>query len=119
MIDYDGRSFLACPAPARDAPTAQYHQRERVVWAEFAGGHVDRGSLTGTCRTDGSFEATYCMVTDSGDVIAGRTFSFPEVLADGRIRLVERWERYGPHASTGVSYLEEVAAQPHLGTHEV
>jgi hypothetical protein len=32
----------------------------------------------------------------------------PEVLADGRIRLHERWERYGAHADSGISYIEEV-----------
>lgn len=32
----------------------------------------------------------------------------PEFLDDGRIRLNERWERYGAHADSGISALEEV-----------
>jgi len=47
-------------------------------------------------------------VLDSGEVICGHTVNTPEVGDDGRIRLCERWERYGPHAATGTSYLEEV-----------
>jgi hypothetical protein len=51
------------------------------------------------------------MVLADGTVLAGYCESTPEVLPDGRIRLHERWERYGPNASTGVSALEEIAPE--------
>jgi hypothetical protein len=48
------------------------------------------------------------MVLDHGEVISGQSVNTPEILEDGRVRFHERWERYGPHAAGGVSYLEEV-----------
>jgi len=107
MIDYNGRRFRKLAA-GDDVPAAQYHQDGDLVWAEFAGGDVRRGSLAGVCAPDGTLDFAYCMVLTGGEVISGRSVNTPELLADGRIRMHEKWERYGPHASTGVSYLEEV-----------
>jgi hypothetical protein len=109
-IDYEGRRFVR-PEDRSDpqAPVATYHQRGDLVWAEFSGGEVRRGALNGTCAEDGSIEFTYSMVLAAGEVVAGRSISVPHVLADGRIRLHERWERYGAHAASGTSYLEEVS----------
>jgi hypothetical protein len=49
------------------------------------------------------------MVLDTNEVISGRCRSVPHILDDGRVRLHETWERYGPHAATGESLLEEIA----------
>ena len=48
------------------------------------------------------------MVLADGALVAGHCESTPELLPDGRIRLHERWERYGPQAATGVSELDEI-----------
>jgi hypothetical protein len=103
---YDQKRFRV-PGEA-DSPVAQYHQQGDLVWADFAGGHVRRGSVVGVCEPDGVLRLTYCMVLASGEIISGRSHSTPDRLEDGRILLTERWERYGPHAATGVSYLEQV-----------
>jgi hypothetical protein len=109
MIDYEGRRFRKVLDAGHDsAPVAQYHQDGDLVWAEFAGGDVRRGSLAGTCSADGVVTFAYSMVLDHGEVISGRSVNTPEVLEDGRIRFHEQWERYGNHADRGVSYLEEV-----------
>src|SRR5262249_21489649 len=108
-IDYDGRRFRAA-GHGGPAAVATYRQAGDLVWADFAGGAVRRGSLTGRCAPDGVLEFTYTMVLSDGAVLAGRCRSTPEVLPDGRIRLHERWERYGPHAATGSSELEEIPA---------
>lgn len=109
VINYDGKRFRKVLAdPADDAPIALYRQRGDLVWAEFTGGDVRRGSLTGTRDTDGVISFSYSMVLDDGRVISGHSVNTPEVLADGRIRLHERWERYGAHAASGVSSIEEV-----------
>ncbi|MEO9238224.1 MAG: hypothetical protein ABI418_09040, partial [Jatrophihabitantaceae bacterium] len=69
---------------------------------------VRRGSLCGRCLPDGELEFAYTTVLMSGEIIAGHCRSTPEVLADGRIRLSEKWERFGSHAAVGVSEIEEV-----------
>ncbi|GGT12478.1 hypothetical protein [Streptomyces purpureus] len=108
-IDYDGRRFRNT-AYGDDAPVARYRQEGSLLWADFAGGDVKKGALTGHAADDGTLEFTYTMVLADGEVIAGRCWSTPEVLPDGRIRLSERWERYGERADSGISELEEVPA---------
>ncbi|MEU3623887.1 hypothetical protein BS329_08520 [Amycolatopsis coloradensis] len=107
MIDYDGRKFRKAGGDAE--AIAVYRQEGDVVWAEFAGGDVRRGSIAGTQRENGALDLGYTIVLATGEVICGRTVNTPEVAEDGRLRLREAWERYGPHAATGVSYLDEVS----------
>jgi len=76
MIDYEGRLFQR--AGGGDGTVARYRQDGDLVWADFTGGKVRRGTITGICGPDGT------------------------------LRLREEWERFGAHAGTGVSYLEEV-----------
>lgn len=106
MINYDGRRFRK--AGEDTTTTAVYRQEGDIVWAVISGGEVLRGAITGTRQPNGTLHMGYTMVLATGDVICGHTVNTPEVSADGRLRLREAWERYGPHAATGVSYLEEV-----------
>lgn len=69
-----------------------------------------RGSIAGTSDPDGLLEFAYCMVLDSGTVVTGLCHSVPEVLDDGRIRLTEHWQRYGPNPASGISALVELPA---------
>ncbi len=109
-ISYSGRRFR----PVGDEPAADgtatsvgdYHQDGDLVWAEFSGSAVRAGRLLGTCRPDGVIDAVYCMVTADGRAIAGGCVSSPTVLADGRVRLVERWRRLD--GESGVSEIEEI-----------
>ncbi|MGH3157023.1 MAG: hypothetical protein ACRDNF_10660 [Streptosporangiaceae bacterium] len=118
QIDYDGRRFRprpavaqppGGPAPADGADTAigHYHQDGDLVWAQFSGSGVRAGWLVGTCRHDGVIDATYCLVTGDGEATAGCCQSTPTLLADGRVRLTERWRRLD--GSAGVSQIEEIA----------
>lgn len=109
VINYDGKRFRKVLADRADeAPTALYRQQDDLVWAQFTGGDVRCGSLAGTCDAQGVISFSYSMVLDDGRVISGHSVNTPEILADGRVRLHERWERYGAHAASGISSLEEV-----------
>lgn len=107
MIDYNGRRFRS-RGKGPDAAVTTYRQDGDLVWAELSGSGVRRGALTGRCAPDGSLEFAYTMVREDGRVIAGRCHSTPKLLEDGRIVLSETWERFAPHASTGVGELEEL-----------
>ncbi len=111
-IDYDGRRFRA--RGEQNGPGATYRQRGDLVWAEFAGGHVRRGSLVGVCNGDGVLSLGYSMVLAGGEVITGRCTSTPHWQV-GRLELREVWQRYGEHAATGESILEEVPAADPTG----
>lgn len=110
-ISYDGRKFHSAAAETAGQEgggvVGHYHQDGDVIWAEFAGGRVVRGSLAGRSDHDGVLHLAYCQLLDDGSVVSGRCTSHPTLLADGRVRLEEHWERFGPHAGTGVSVIEE------------
>lgn len=109
MIDYDGRRFTTGGVPSTEKhPIALYRQDGDLLWGEFSGGHARRGTLTGLCAPDGTLDFAYTMVLDSGAVVSGHCRSTPELLPDGRVLLHETWERYGDHADSGVSLLEEI-----------
>jgi hypothetical protein len=105
---YDGRMFRPGDEEPSHSPVARYHQDGDLIWGEFAGGHIRRGSLAGRCAPDGTLEFTYCMVCESGEIISGHCRSTAQLLDDGRIRLDEQWERFTPHPARGQSYLEEI-----------
>ncbi|MCP2287850.1 hypothetical protein ACFYT3_15415 [Nocardia amikacinitolerans] len=106
MINYDGRRFRN--PDSDDGVVARYYQRGDLVWASFAGGKVRRGALNGLCDADGVLHLAYTMVLHGGDIVSGFTRSEPEPADGGPLRLREEWERYGPNASSGISYLEEI-----------
>jgi hypothetical protein len=105
-IDYEGRRFRR--SGGGDGTVARYRQDGDLVWAEFTGGKVRRGAITGTCEPGGTLRLAYTMVLVTGEVISGHTVNTPERAPDGRLLLREEWQRYGEHAATGISYLEEV-----------
>ena len=107
MINYDGRRFQAMP-PSDDAAVAVYRQSGDLLWGDFAGGEIRRGTLCGLCTPEGNLEFAYTTVLTSGEIVSGRCSSMPQLLDDGRIRLHEKWERFGAHAETGVSQIEEL-----------
>jgi len=119
VINYNGRTFCSAAAETAGAdgagPVGHYHQAGNVVWAEFAGGKVVRGTLVGSCDHDGVLELAYSQLLHTGEVIAGRCRSVPDVLTDGRIRLHEHWQRFGADPGTGVSVIEEPPHQPAPG----
>jgi hypothetical protein len=113
VIDYDEKRFRPVGGPTgEEGRVAAYRQSGDLVWGKFTGGRARRGSLTGTAAPDGRLEFGYSMVLDTGEVVSGRCRSTPEILADGRIRLHEVWERYGARAGSGTSCIEEIPSTP-------
>jgi hypothetical protein len=101
---YDGRTF----APAGGGPArGRYRQVDDLVWAAFSGGTIRAGHLVGRADPDGVIHAAYCQLMASGETVAGHCTSSPSILADGRLRLTERWQRLD--GTTGTSVIEEVA----------
>ncbi len=108
MVSYDGRRFR--PAEATEPVVVTYRQDGDLMWADVpAGNGIRRGSLAGTCASDGTLDFAYSFVLDDNEVVSGRCHSIPTQLNGGPgIRLREEWERYGPNGRTGVSFLDEV-----------
>lgn len=106
---YHGRRFRpVADGTGEHTRTAHYFQDGDLLWGEFTGGHARRGTLAGRCRPDGSLDFAYCMVLDDGRIISGQCRSTPQLLPDGRVLLHEVWQRFGDHAASGTSRIEEV-----------
>ncbi len=110
-LSYHGRRFRpVADGTGEHTRVAHYFQDGDLLWGEFTGGHARRGTLAGRCGPDGSLDFAYCMVLDDGRIISGQCRSTPEILPDGRILLHEVWQRFGAHADSGVSRIEEIPA---------
>lgn len=107
----DGRTL----APVADQAPGQvgtgtrfaYHERDGVVWADYAGGDVARGHLVGT-RAGDRLDFRYVQLRTDGTTASGHCVSEVTALPDGRLRLTETWEwESGP--GRGTSVVEEPA----------
>ena len=112
-INYDDRTFRAVSNSETGEVSAAtifyYHQKDNLVWAEYAGGEIVFGSLIAKVLADDSLEMRYQHLNKSGALMTGKCFSKPEILGDGRIRLHEKWQWTSGEAAAGESIIEEVS----------
>jgi heme-degrading monooxygenase HmoA len=112
-IDLDGRTFAtACNTDNGDADGAtrfEYRQQGGRIWAIYRGGKVRFGSLVAAARPGGRLDMRYHHVGADDCIRTGLCVSTPELLPDGRVRLVEEWQWTNGDHSRGRSILEEVA----------
>jgi len=111
MIDYDGRTFVSISntgnGEVSDQTVFRYRQRGEVVWATYEGGAIRFGTLIASADPDGNLDVRYGHLNADGVLMTGQCRSTPEVLADGRIRLHERWQWTGGDRSSGASVAAE------------
>ncbi|KAK2603594.1 hypothetical protein QQS21_004175 [Conoideocrella luteorostrata] len=112
MAFYDNKIFVsASNTPNGEVSRAtrfHYHQNDNIVWAEYEGGSIVKGSLIARVVQDNCLEMRYHHINADGELMAGKCFSKPEVLEDGRVRLHEKWEWVVGDMSSGESVIEEV-----------
>lgn len=85
-----------------------YYQDGSIVWADYAGGSITKGSLIATVAENGCLDMRYHHVNTEGKIMTGKCTSVPEILEDGRLRLKETWQWTSGDGSKGESVLEEV-----------
>lgn len=109
---YDGKRFASVANTPNGEVTGDtvfdYRQRGDVVWAEYEGGMIRKGTLVAVVGADGALDMRYQHVNVKGELMTGACRSTPEVLADGRIRLHEAWLWTSGDRSSGTSIVEEV-----------
>ncbi|MEU4088593.1 hypothetical protein [Streptomyces aureus] len=84
-----------------------YHEREGVVWADYAGGDVVRGHLVGTREGD-RLDFRYVQLKTDGTTASGHCVSQVVDLPDGRVRLEETWS-WESQPGAGTSVVEELS----------
>jgi hypothetical protein len=111
-INYDKRVFKSVQNSATGEVTGEtrffYHQEGNVVWAEYRGGEIIFGNLIAKVFDDDSLEMSYQHLNKQGELMTGRCASEPEILANGKIRLHERWQWTSGDFSSGESVVEEI-----------
>ncbi|KAM5354203.1 hypothetical protein ACJ41O_000853 [Fusarium nematophilum] len=110
---YDGKTFGSASNTSNGEVGSDtrfhYHQDGNIVWAEYSGGSIVRGTLIATvAEGDNSLDMRYQHVNRAGELMTGRCRSTPEVLADGRLRMHEKWKWTSGDGSEGESVIEEV-----------
>ncbi|EEU38978.1 uncharacterized protein NECHADRAFT_43732 [Fusarium vanettenii 77-13-4] len=113
MSLYDGKVFGSASNTSNGEVGAEtrfhYHQDGKIVWAEYSGGSIVRGTLIATVKEeDNSLDMRYQHVNKEGELMTGQCKSTPEVLADGRLRMHEKWKWTSGDRSEGESIIEEV-----------
>ncbi len=111
-INYNGRRFRSVNNSANGEVGSDtvfdYHQDGSVVWATYGGGAIRFGTLIAVAGEKGGLDMRYQHVNAEDELMTGTCASQPEVLADGRIRLHERWRWTSGDGSEGASVVEEI-----------
>lgn len=112
-MNYNNRKFTSIQNSATGEVGAEtvfhYHQDGNVVWAEYEGGDIVRGTLIATADENGALDMRYQHINKKGELMTGKCISTPEVLPDGRIRLHEKWQWTSCDLSSGKSVIEEIS----------
>lgn len=111
-ISYDNKRFASVLNTGTGEVSGEtrfhYHQKGEIVWAEYAGGKIVRGTLIAKVDEEGQLDMRYQHINKEGEIMTGKCQSTPEILADGRIRLHEKWQWTSADFSTGESIIEEI-----------
>ncbi len=111
MINYDGRRFRMVSTATGDTEAVagtvfDYSQQGNVVTCRYAGGSVHVGLMHGHCDADGVLTIRFQHRYTDGRWMSGKGVSKPQVLPDGRIRLLETYEVFDT-GDIGESVVEE------------
>lgn len=113
MINYNNRKFRSVQnSPSGDVNSEtifHYHQEGELVWGEYSGGEIVRGSLVAKCDGEGNLDMRYQHLNRRGELMTGECRSVPGILPDGRIWLHEKWKLTCGDLSSGESIIEEAA----------
>lgn len=111
-MDYNNKKFSPVTNSDNGEVSADvifhYTQKDRILTCQYAGGKILMGHLIGLVDANGCIDMRYHQVNKEGLLMTGICTSTPEVMADGRIRLHERWTWTSGDLSSGHSVLEEI-----------
>lgn len=111
-INYDGRKFVPKMNSENGEVSEQtlflYHQNGSLLWAEYSGGDILKGSLIGSVSYSGELDFVYHHMNRDMKVKTGKCHSMPTVMENGKIKLSEQWEWTSGDFLKGESLLVEV-----------
>ena len=111
-INYNNRKFRPISNSENGEVTSEmifhYKQQGDILTCSYRGEKIIQGHLLGIVSASGSIDMRYHQVSKDGQMMTGVCCSTPEVLENGKIRLMEEWKWTFPDQSSGKSILEEV-----------
>ena len=110
-ICYNNRTFIVQDNTENGEVDNQtvfsYYQNDNIVWADYSGGEVVKGTLIGTVLEGGELDFYYQHINNKHQVRVGKCHSIPIILANGKIELHEEWQWLNGDQSKGTSLLIE------------
>ena len=85
-----------------------YKQTNNILTCSYHGENIIEGHLIGLVDNEGNIEMSYHQINLKGELMTGVCVSTPEILANGKIRLFEKWQWTSGDQSKGESVLEEM-----------
>lgn len=114
-INYEGKVFRSLSNSQSGEVGAEtrfhYHQQGSIVWADYSGGDIAKGTLLATVDGQGCLDMRYQHVNHRGELKTGTCRSTPQVLPDGRYRLHEKWAWTCDDRNSGESVIEELPVE--------
>lgn len=111
-INYDNKTFRSISNTDNgevDGSTLfHYSQSGDIVTATYSGGGIKSGQLIAVVDESGILTMRYQHINQSGDFKYGHCTSTPEKMANGKLRLHEKWKWDCDDFSEGESIIEEV-----------
>ncbi len=112
MINLNNKAFITV-SNTSNGDTSQetiflYKQSDSFITAEYKGGTIKSGSLTGTIDDSGNIKMQYHHTNLKNQLLTGICNSKVEVLTSGKIRIIENWQWTCKDYSEGRSILEEI-----------
>lgn len=111
-IDYNNKRFVAIKNSDNGEVTPDlifhYLQNDNIITSDYSGDKIKKGQLIGLVDNKGCIDMRYHQVNLRGELMTGICKSTPEIMANGKIRLFEKWSWTSGDKTNGESILEEI-----------
>jgi len=112
MINLNNKAFITVSNTSNGDTNQEtiflYKQSESYISAEYKGGTIKSGSLTGTIDDDGNIKMHYFHTNYKNQLLTGICNSKVEITNTGKLRIIENWQWTCKDYSEGRSILEEI-----------
>ncbi len=85
-----------------------YKQQGSILTCTYSGGQITKGQLIARVDELGNIDMRYHQINNKGELMTGICQSTPEIMPNGKIRLLEDWQWTSGNHSKGTSILEEI-----------
>ncbi|AXT61319.1 hypothetical protein D1816_13505 [Aquimarina sp. AD10] len=90
-INYNNKTFRVS-GENEEATHFKYFQKGNIVWGEYEGGGVTKGTLIAKVDDEGILHMHYNHLNANLEFKLGKCISTPKILEDGKIELFEKYE---------------------------